>query len=269
MTPDSSFTLAPTIKVADRVIREAHIRGTERMTVRQILAESSNVGTITVAAAARRAASSRPGSTASASGSRPASTSRARAPGIVLPYDQWSGSTIGTVPIGQGIAVTPLQMVSAYAAIGNGGVMPPPHVVDEDRRQEGAARQGPPGRLAAHRRPDDRDVPRTSSSRARAPRPRSPATRSPARRAPRNKIENGRYVAEVRRVVRRARPGAKPRLAILVMVDEPHGQIYGGVVAAPIFRDIARFALQYLEVPPDAPESKRSSALVAAAFATP
>jgi cell division protein FtsI (penicillin-binding protein 3) len=41
-----------------------------------------------------------------------------------------------------------------------------------------------------------------------------------------------------------------------VMVDEPRGDVYGGVVAAPIFRDIARFALQYLEVPPDAPETK-------------
>ena len=59
-------------------------------------------------------------------------------------------------------------------------------------------------------------------------------------------------------------PARKPRLAILVMVDEPRGQIFGGVVAAPIFRDIARFALQYLEVPPDAPESKRSSRLLAA-----
>ena len=49
-----------------------------------------------------------------------------------------------------------------------------------------------------------------------------------------------------------------PRLAILVMVDEPHGDIYGGVVAAPAFRDIARFDLQYLEVPPDAPETRAS-----------
>ena len=54
-------------------------------------------------------------------------------------------------------------------------------------------------------------------------------------------------------------PARKPRLAILVMVDEPHGQIWGGVVAAPIFRDLARFSLQYLEVPPDAPELKAST----------
>jgi cell division protein FtsI/penicillin-binding protein 2 len=48
----------------------------------------------------------------------------------VLPRDLWSGSTIGTVPIGQGIAVTPIQMATVYAAIGNRGVLMPPHLVD-------------------------------------------------------------------------------------------------------------------------------------------
>ncbi len=50
-------------------------------------------------------------------------------------------------------------------------------------------------------------------------------------------------------------PAKSPRFAILVMVDEPRGNIYGGVVAAPAFRDLARFCLQYMEVPPDAPET--------------
>ena len=58
VTPETSFTLAPTIQVADRVIHESHIRGTERMTVRQILAESSNVGTITIARTGSAALSS-------------------------------------------------------------------------------------------------------------------------------------------------------------------------------------------------------------------
>jgi cell division protein FtsI/penicillin-binding protein 2 len=48
-------------------------------------------------------------------------------------------------------------------------------------------------------------------------------------------------------------PATKPRLVILVTVDEPHDAIWGGVVAAPAFQSIAQFALQYLEVPPDAP----------------
>ena len=49
---------------------------------------------------------------------------------MALPLEDWSGSTIGTVPIGQGIAVTPVQMAAAYAAIGNHGVMRTPYIVE-------------------------------------------------------------------------------------------------------------------------------------------
>jgi cell division protein FtsI (penicillin-binding protein 3) len=48
-------------------------------------------------------------------------------------------------------------------------------------------------------------------------------------------------------------PSSKPRLLVLVAVDEPRGAIWGGVVAAPAFQEIAQFDLQYLEVPPDGP----------------
>jgi cell division protein FtsI/penicillin-binding protein 2 len=54
-------------------------------------------------------------------------------------------------------------------------------------------------------------------------------------------------------------PATKPRLVIMVMVDEPHGDIYGGSVAAPAFREIARFNLQHFEIPQDAPRSGRSA----------
>ncbi len=128
VSPTSTFTLAPTIQVADRVIHEAHIRGTEVMSVKQILSQSSNIGTITVAeklgqgelaAWIDRFGFGRPTGIDYPGESR----------GLVLPLEDWSGSTIGTVPIGQGIAVTPLQMVSAYATIGNGGVRVTPHLV--------------------------------------------------------------------------------------------------------------------------------------------
>ena len=94
-----------------------------------------------------------------------------------------------------------------------------------------------------------------SSSRERAPRPRSPATPWPARREPRRRsiptarYSTSRYVASFVGLV----PATKPKLVIMVMVDEPHGDIYGGVVAAPAFREIARFNLQHLEIPQDAP----------------
>ena len=60
---------------------------------------------------------------------------------------------------------------------------------------------------------------------------------------------SSRYVASFVGFV----PASAPRLVILVTVDEPRLAIWGGVVAAPAFQQIARFGLQYLEVPPDAP----------------
>jgi cell division protein FtsI/penicillin-binding protein 2 len=262
VAPDTSFRLAPTIQVADRVIREAHTRGTETMTVRQILAESSNVGTITIA--------QRLGGPQLASwvdrfgfGKRTGVDFPGESPGMVLPYQDWSGSTIGTVPIGQGIAVTPLQMVGAYAAIGNGGVMPPAHLIAKVGGKK--VRHGEGRRVVSRHTADRmtamfRDVVVEGTGTEAA----IPGYTVAGKTGTANKAENGRYVSKYVASFVGLVPARKPRLAILVMVDEPRGQIWGGVVAAPIFRDIARFALQYLEVPPDAPESKRSSSLLAA-----
>ena len=69
----------------------------------------------------------------------------------MLPLEKWSGSTIGTVPIGQGIAVTPLQMVSAYATIGNGGVRVTPHLVEKVGGKRVRRGSGHAGRLRAAR----------------------------------------------------------------------------------------------------------------------
>ena len=262
VAPDTSFRLAPTIEVADRTIREAHTRGTETMTVRQILAESSNVGTITVA--------QKLGGPALAAwvdrfgfGKRTGVDFPGESPGMVLPYEDWSGSTIGTVPIGPGIAVTPLQRVGAYASIGNGGVMPPAHLIAKVGGKK--VRHGKGRRVVSKHTADRmtamfRDVVVEGTGTEAA----IPGYTVAGKTGTANKAENGRYVSKYVASFVGLVPARKPRLAILVMVDEPRGQIWGGVVAAPVFRDIARFALQYLEVPPDAPESKRSSSLLAA-----
>jgi cell division protein FtsI/penicillin-binding protein 2 len=262
VAPDTSFRLAPTIDVADRTIREAHTRGTETMTVRQILSESSNVGTITIA--------QRLGGPELASwidrfgfGKRTGVDFPGESAGLVLPYEDWSGSTIGTVPIGQGIAVTPLQMVSAYAAIGNSGVIPPAHLIAKVGGRK--VRHGKGRRIVSRHTADRmtamfRDVVVEGTGTEAA----IPGYTVAGKTGTANKAENGVYVSKYVASFVGLVPARKPRLAILVMVDEPRGQIFGGVVAAPIFRDIARFALQYLEVPPDAPESKRSASLLAA-----
>jgi cell division protein FtsI (penicillin-binding protein 3) len=64
-----------------------------------------------------------------------------------------------------------------------------------------------------------------------------------------------KYVASFVGIV----PATAPKLVILVTVDEPQGAIFGGTVAAPVFQQIARFALQYLNVPPDNPGDLSSS----------
>jgi cell division protein FtsI (penicillin-binding protein 3)/stage V sporulation protein D (sporulation-specific penicillin-binding protein) len=258
VTPKSSFVLAPTIKVADRTIHEAHTRGTERLTVKQIVEQSSNIGAITIA--------ERLGAGQLASwvdkfgfGSKTGIDFPGESPGFALPLDQWSGSTIGTVPIGHGIAVTPIQMARAYAAIANGGVLVRPHLID---RIDGKTVGRKPGRRIVSRHVSDQMLGMlrgvvlegTGTEAAIPGYTVAGKTGTAAKIDPDGTYSTSRYVASFVGMV----PATKPRLVIMVMVDEPHGDIYGGSVAAPAFREIARFNLQHFEIPQDAPRSGRS-----------
>ncbi len=129
VSPSTAFTLPYSIRVADRIVHDAEKRGTERLTVAQILSHSSNVGAITLA---EKLGKERLASWITRFGfGRPTGIDfPGESQGIVLPVDQWSGSTIGNVPIGQGIGVTPIQMASVYAAMANHGVWVQPHLVD-------------------------------------------------------------------------------------------------------------------------------------------
>jgi len=254
VTPQTTFDLPYSIEVADRVIHDSHERGTERMSVAQILWQSSNVGTVTIA---RRLGPARLAAWIDRFGfghgtglAFPGESS-----GIVLPEAQWSGSTIGNVPIGQGIAVTGLQMAGAYATVANGGMWVQPHLVD--RVADG------PTTKPKHRRVLSRKVARTMSrllvgvvdteggtgSLAAVPGYHVAGKTGTAQKPIPGGYSTSKYVASFVGFV----PATKPRLVILVMVDEPRDAIWGGVVAAPAFQSIAQFALQYLEVPPDAP----------------
>ena len=128
VTPQTRFTLPYSIQVADRVIHDAEQRGTETLSVARILAQSSNVGAITLAEKLGPERlyrwMRRFGFGATTGVGFPGESA-----GFVLKPDQWSGSTIGNVPIGQGVAVTPVQMAAAYATIANRGVWVQPHLL--------------------------------------------------------------------------------------------------------------------------------------------
>jgi cell division protein FtsI (penicillin-binding protein 3) len=255
VTPRSSFVLRPTIQVADRWIRESHSRGTMRMTVRQIIEQSSNVGTITVA---QRLGEGRLAYWIDrfGFGRQTGVDFPGESGGFALPLDQWSGSTIGTVPIGHGIAVTPIQMARAYSAIANGGVLVHPRLVDKV-----AGQPVPPKRKkrVVSRRVSQQMldmlkgvVVEGTGTRAAIPGYTVAGKTGTAAKIDANgRYSTSRYVASFVGLV----PATKPELVIMVMVDEPRGDIYGGVVAAPAFSEIAKFNLQHFEIPPDAPKT--------------
>jgi cell division protein FtsI (penicillin-binding protein 3) len=248
VTPSTQFSLEPKIQVADRVIGEAHRKETERMTVAEILSRSSNVGTITLAEQLGRerleAWIARFGF-----GKRTGIDFPGETKGI-LPF-YWSGSTIGTLPIGHGIAVTPIQMAAAYGAVANGGVWLPPRLLADRTLGNGPHRRRVMSkRVAGHLLSMLRDVviEGTGQKAEVAGYQVAGKTGTAAKPDPRGGYSESRYVASFVGVV----PASAPRLVVLVTVDEPGGGIEGGVVAAPAFQEIAQFALQYLEIPPDA-----------------
>jgi len=234
------------------VIHDAEQRGTETMSVARILAQSSNVGAITLAEklGPERLYTwmRRFGFGATTSVGFPAESS-----GFVLKPDEWSGSTIGNVPIGQGVAVTPVQMAAAYATVANRGVWVQPHLVS---RVQGAKRVHPRTRrvlkraIAAELNAMLQNVVREGTGTLAAVPGYKVAGKTGTAQTPDSHggYSSGRYVASFVGMV----PASRPRLVVLVTVDEPRGAIWGGVVAAPAFAQIAGYDLQYLEVPPDA-----------------
>jgi cell division protein FtsI (penicillin-binding protein 3)/stage V sporulation protein D (sporulation-specific penicillin-binding protein) len=255
VTPQTTFRLPPQLRVADRVIREAHTRGTVNYSVRQIVEYSSNIGTISVA---QRLGEGRLSSWVDrfGFGKLTGIDFPGESPGFALPLDQWSGSTIGTVPIGHGIAVTPIQMARAYAAVANGGRLVEPHLIE---RIGGVTVAHPRGKRILSTAVSDQMLSLlrgvvlegTGTEAAVPGYTVAGKTGTAAKIDPDGTYSTSRYVASFVGLV----PATKPRLVVMVMVDEPRGAFYGGEVAAPAFKEIARFNLQHLEVPPDAPET--------------
>ena len=253
VTPQSEFTLAPEIQVADRTIHDAEDRDTVTYSVEQILAHSSNVGAITLAEILTKQPKrdvsywiSRFGF-----GHKTGIDFPGESAGIVLPPSDWTGATIGTVPIGHGIAVTPVQMAAAYAAIANKGVWVQPHLVD---RVAGSARRKLERRrivsryIAAELTNMLRDVViEGTGTKAEIPGYQvAGKTGTAAIPLPTGGYSSEKYVSSFVGFV----PAGNPQLLVLVTVDEPQGAIFGGMVAAPVFQEIAKFDLQYLGILP-------------------
>jgi len=250
ITPDTVFTVPGSLRVADRVIHDAESHGTERLHVWQILQRSSNIGTDEIAERYLGESGLKKWMNRFGFGRRTGIDLPGESSGLLPSY--WSGSTIGTVPIGQGVSVTAIQLASVYSAIANGGEWIQPHLVDHvvgvptpkpKRRRILAPEVDSQLRTMLRGVVSDQGTAELAAIPGYAVAGKTGTAQKPG---PHGYIP-GAYVATFVGMV----PASRPRLLVLVTIDEPHGQIYGGLVAAPAFEQIASFDLQYLEVPPD------------------
>ncbi|MEA2386064.1 MAG: hypothetical protein QOJ22_238 [Thermoleophilaceae bacterium] len=244
VTPRTPFTLGPTIQVADREIREAHGGGGGTLTVADILAQSSNVGTVTIGL---RLGTERFDKWVRRFGfGEPTGIDLPGEEAGIVPHpEDYSGSSIGNLPIGQGLAVTPIQMAHGYSAIANGGVAHTPHVL------AGEPAEGTRVMSAGNAHRVSRMLEGVLKSGGTASEAAIEGYTLAGKTGTAQKAENGGYSKTdyVASFIGFA-PSRRPRLLVSVMVDEPRGSIYGGDVAAPAFEKIASFALPYLKIPP-------------------
>ena len=251
---DTMFDLPSTIQVADRVIEESHARPPMAMTTADILKVSSNVGAVTIGLKLNKGAF----------GSRFDEWVRrfgfAQPTGIDFPGEEqgivpepkdYSGSTMGNLPLGQGLSVTPLQMIAGYSAIANGGTLRPPHLVDEIGGEPVPVPEG------------ERIISTKTSQQLRtmlegvleaggtASAVEIPGYVLAGKTGTSQKVVDGEYsdTQFIASFVGFA-PADDPELLVAVIVDSPQGDYYGGSVAAPAFGEIAQFALQYMGVEP-------------------
>jgi cell division protein FtsI/penicillin-binding protein 2 len=250
--PRTKFRLPPTLRVADRTIHEAEARGTVTYSVKEIIQHSSNIGAVKIGMRMGKEGLLR-WMDEFGFGSATGIAFPGESPGIVPPGDSWSGSSIANIPMGHGIAVTPLQITEAFATVANDGVAVEPRLV----RQVGTAVVAPAPRRRVIPAATARQVRKMllravedgTGTNARIPGYDVAGKTGTAQkvRPDGSGYSKTDYVASFVGMV----PVAKPRLVVMVAVDEPlAGTYFGGEAAAPAVQKIMRFALQHLEIAP-------------------
>ena len=241
------------IQVGDKFIHDDVYRKPVSYDATQILQKSSNVGTDTIAQMVgkpllmhwirkygfgRYTGLGFPG----------------ESPGLVTPGRNWTASSIGTIPIGQGIGVTAMQMASMYQAIANGGVMVPPRLV-----QALGGREVKPS--AGHRvlTPEvDRElvdmlgtvVEDGGTGFKASICGYSVAGKTGTAQKP---IPGGYSTSDYDASFVGFFPAHDPQVEVMVVVDSPRTSHFGGVVAAPAFEQIGTWLTNYLGIRPDKP----------------
>lgn len=184
--------------------------------------------------------------------------------GILFEDDAMMPIDLATMSIGQGIAVTPMQMISAFSAIANGGKKVQPHIVEKIYAPDGKVTWEYKAGVEEYiLRPEvdteliellENVVAEGGGGRAQVEGYRFAGKTGTAEKL--NEIGggylDGRYIASFAGFG----PLEDPQIAVLVIIDDPNGLFYGGLIAAPVFKHVAEEIMHYLGVPPTRPYSK-------------
>ena len=244
------------IMVAGRLIHDWKKFGV--LSVREILANSSDVGAIKIAlrlGAPKFYDTIRAFGIGQPTGIELPGENR----GLLRPMENWSASSIGSLAMGQEVSVTPIQIVSAISAVANGGTLYRPHIVREiDGGEPGALRavpgpqQATDGKTAATVREMMEDVMLEGTGKPAQLDGYTAAGKSGTAQ----KIDpaTGRYSAtQYNSSFVGFAPVNNPVISILVVLDSPVGPHHGGEVGGPVFKRVAEQVLAYRDEPHDVP----------------
>jgi cell division protein FtsI (penicillin-binding protein 3) len=260
VTPQTTIEVPGSLQVGDHAFSDAEPHGTETMSVAQILAKSSNIGTIKIAQKIGKQ-SLYDRLMAFGFGQRTTLDFPAESSGTIPAPDTWWTTSMGTIPIGQGVSATPMQVLSAYNTIANRGTQVAPRLVDATIDADG--QEHPVARDEGHRVMSTatadkmnlmlRGVVTDGTGGTAAVNGYSVMGKTGTARKPQagggytDASGITRYESTFVGVV----PAEAPALSVIVVIDEPSGGNYtGGTVAAPAFSKIAAFGLRQFSVPP-------------------
>jgi cell division protein FtsI (penicillin-binding protein 3) len=254
ISANTSFRVEDSITYDDTEFADSHSHEPMIWNARDILRESSNVGTILISNKLKKKNLDfylR----AYGFGSKSALNFPGEAPGILLAPEDYSDTSIATVPIGNGLAVTAIQMLSVYMTIGNDGLKVEPKLIQSFINPDGSRQlfsTGKPTRVISESTAKTMQsmlkgvVDEGTGKLASVPGYSVGGKTGTARKPPYDKPPY-KYIASFAGFA----PVNDPKIATIVILDEPQGQIYGGTVAAPVFSRVMQSALRVMAVAPD------------------
>jgi cell division protein FtsI (penicillin-binding protein 3) len=257
--PSSTVDTAPGfVVVGPKKIEDTNNLG--RVSLTTVLSRSSNVG-VTKVAMSLEPDQLWSTMTQFGLGSLTASGFPGESAGLLTHYNHWQEISQATLAYGYGVSVTPLQMAQAYAALGNDGILRPVSLIALDKPNEGERILSSETAQAVSRMMEEVVRPGGTGTKASITGYRVAGKTGTAWKFAAGGYSHDKYLS----IFAGLAPASNPRLAAVVIIDEPTGNLYyGSDVAAPVFADVIAESLRLLAVPPDALPTRSAGTLMQA-----